>query len=148
MIVAILSLPGNLIWAILALIFVCESHQKRLIRLQSTPFMCCCGVATFKITLIVLGTMGIIGGIGYVNMSFQTASFCERWPRDCPDGAASFYRGLGIFLIVTTSIQLIFVTLFACYISGYQKAYGSTPLLPQAQTGLVVQQNAAPGQYY
>ena len=107
MITAILSIFGNLIWAIFAFIFICGTHEERIQRLSSPVFICCSLKCFYTWMFVVTGLnvgFGILNAITYFS-------------------AGSDYVPFGITLIVLITISAVHALIFRAYITKYKETY-------------------------
>ena len=138
MIVSILALPTNTLFAIFALIIVCEGHEQRVMRLHQNPYICCYSIGCFKVFTILLSIGGILGSIIYVVIAQKTIDLCLNDPYTyCNEAALNGVKIFRGFFIYVAVIQTLFVFLLVIYVSMYQSNYPQSPLV----TNVVVQQH-------
>ena len=126
MIVAIIALPVNIIFAIMALIFVCEVHELRFRRMQQPTFFCCCGSGAFKVIMWVFAVLGLISQLSVCILYFKAAGICDS-DSSCPPEVSSALKGVAGFLIYAMIANISLATTFTMYINGYTGTYNIQP---------------------
>ena len=127
MIAAIISLPSNIIFAIMALIFVCEDHVVRIQRLQQPNFFCCCGKNAFKVVMWILTAPAVLFQLSLAILSFSAANICQL--PDCTPEQASSFRGSGGYFVFLVIGELSLATCFTVYINSYVRTYNIQPAI-------------------
>ena len=116
LIVGILSIPGNIIFAILAIIFATEGHEKRIMRFSQPNFFCCCGQPCFSIWLMVTGALGFIGGVlNGINCFLAISRFGPEYKGG--------FIGFGIFYLYIGIMTGLNAFIFNGYIKAYKQTY-------------------------